>query len=136
MTDDEGGKEASLCLLDLNDPSLAPFILEVEERVGDAVVVRDLSLRASSLSGAKQVTGELLHGGGGSVEEVAGPRDGARDDGKVSNDRRVRSLLLVLLLDLLDQLRVLAEEHIVLIHQDRLEILTVEDGTELAEQTQ
>ena len=103
MTDDEGGKEAGLGFLNLNDPSLAPFILEVEEGVRDAVVVRNLSLRASSLCRAKQVTRELLHGSGSSVEEVAGPRDGTGDDGKVSNDRRVRSLLLVLLLNLLDQ---------------------------------
>ena len=136
MTDDEGGKEASFGLLDLNDPSLAPFVLKVEERVSDTVMVRDLPLCPSSLRRAEQVTGELLHGGGSSVEEMAGPRDRARDDWKVSNDGWVRSLLLIFLLNLLDQFRVLAEEYIVLVHQDRLEVLSVEDGTELAKQTQ
>jgi hypothetical protein len=133
VTDDEGGKEASFGFLNLNDPSLAPFILKVEERVSDTVMVRDLPLCPSSLCRAEQVTRELFHGGGSSVEEMARPRDGARDDGKVSNDWWVRSLLLVLLLNLLDQLRVLAEEHIVLVHQDRLKVLTMEDGAELAE---
>ena len=136
MTDDEGGKEASFSFFNLNDPSLAPFILKVEERVSDTVMVRDLPLCPSSLGRAEQVTRELFHGSGSSVEEMARPRDGARDDGKVSNDRWVRSLLLILLLNLLDQFRVLAEEHIVLVHQDRLKVLTMEDSTEFAEKTQ
>ena len=42
VSDDERGEQTSLGLLDLNDPSLAPLILEVEERVGDAVVVSNL----------------------------------------------------------------------------------------------
>ena len=42
MSDDQSGKEAGLGLLNLNDPSLTPLVLEVEESVGDAVVVGHL----------------------------------------------------------------------------------------------
>jgi hypothetical protein len=70
MTNDESGKEASLGLLDLNNPSLAPFVLEVEEVVGDSVVALHLLHSSSRLSRAEKVRWELLHRRRSSVEEM------------------------------------------------------------------
>ena len=100
VTDNKCGKKASLGLLDLNNPSLAPLILKVEKVVGDLVVALHLSHGSSSLGRAQQVGRELLHRGRSSVEEVTGPCDGARDNGQVPDDGRAHVLLLVLIVAL------------------------------------
>lgn len=71
VTDDEGGEKTCLGLVDLNDPSLSPLVLEVEESVGDLVVGSDLLHSPLGVLHAEKVTGELLHGGGGAVEQMA-----------------------------------------------------------------
>jgi len=136
MSDDEGGEETSLGLLDLNEPSLSPFVLEVEERVSDSVVMSNLLDGLLGLAGSQEATRELLHGGGGSVEQMSGPGDGTRDNGQVSHDGRVSALLLVLLLDLLDETRVLVEEQLILAGQVALQVVAMEDAAELAEESE
>jgi len=71
MTNDQGGKETGLGLLDFNDPSLSPLILEVEESVGDTIVVLYLLHSFLGLVASEQVTWELLHWSRSSVEQVA-----------------------------------------------------------------
>ena len=61
MSDNESGKKTSLCLLDLNNPSLPPFIFKVEQSVCDSVVVSDLLHGLLSLLGSEQLLGEVLH---------------------------------------------------------------------------
>ena len=70
------------------------------------------------------------------MEQVARPGDGAGDDGQVAHDGWVQALLLILVLDLSDQARVLAEEIWELGLEARLQILTVEDALELAEKAE
>ena len=120
ITDDERGEKTSFGLLNLDNPSLPPFILEVEEGVGDAVVVGHLLDCLLSLLGAEMVTGELLHGRRGAVEQVTGPGDGTRHDGQVTHDGWVGALLLVLFLNLGDKARVLVEKDTVLAHETSL----------------
>ena len=72
VTDDEGGLEAGLSLLDLHGPLLAPQVLVREERVADLIVLADGALVVALLG---ELWGELLHGHRDAVEEVAGPGD-------------------------------------------------------------
>jgi len=83
VTNDEGGLEASLCLLDFEGPLLPPQVLVREERVANLVVLFDGALVVLLLG---ELWGELFHGHGDAVEEVTGPGDGAGHSGQVSDD--------------------------------------------------
>jgi hypothetical protein len=72
VTDDEGGLETSLCLLDLEGPFLPPEVLIREESVTNLVVLLDGALVVTLLG---ELWWELLHGHGNAVEQVAGPGD-------------------------------------------------------------
>ena len=71
MSDDEGGKKTCFCLLNFNNPSLAPFVLEVEQSVGDAVVGGDLLHWLLRFSRPQKFLREVFHWYGSAMEEVA-----------------------------------------------------------------
>jgi len=72
VTDNQSCLEASLCLLYLKGPFLAPQVLEGEQGVPDLVVVLDRLLAGWLFD---QVLRELLHWHRYSVEQVARPCD-------------------------------------------------------------
>ena len=125
MTDDEGGKKTSLGLLDLDNPSLPPFVFEVEEVVGDLVVCLHLLHGLLGLVRAKQIRRELFHWCRSAMEEVTRPGDRARDDREVSDDQRCSELPLVLILNLSDEARVAGEEKLILALEASLQVVAM-----------
>ena len=75
MSDDEGGKQTCLCFFYLDNPPLTPFVFEVEESVGNAIVVGYLLDWLLGLLCPQQLFWEVLHGNRCSMEKVAGPSD-------------------------------------------------------------
>ena len=71
MSDDEGGEKTCFCLLNFNNPSLAPFILEVEQSVGDTVVVGNLLHWLLRFLRPQKLLREVLHWHGSAMEEMA-----------------------------------------------------------------
>ena len=134
VTDDESGEKTCLGLVDLIDPSLPPFVLEVEEVVSDVVVALYLFHCLFGIAVAQKLLRELLHRCGCAVEEVARPCDGARNLGQVADNRGISELLLELVFDFRDKDGVSLEQKIVFGFEASLQVVTVKNAAELAEQ--
>ena len=98
MSDDQSREQACFGLLNFHNPSLPPFIFEVEQSVSDAVMMGNLLHWFLRLFGSQQLFGEVLHGYRCSVEEMARPGDGAGDGRQVADNRWLVPVLLILVL--------------------------------------
>ena len=61
LADDQSGQKTDFGLFDLDDPSLSPLVLVVEQIVRQVVVVLH-DLRLLAVLGFKQIAWEVLHG--------------------------------------------------------------------------
>lgn len=111
VTNDQSGLQTGLGLVDVFLPLLSPEVFVREERVADLIVLLEWLLVGLVL---ELLGWELLHGDGDTVEEVAGPSNGAGNGRQVAHNRRRLLELLVLLLDASHLDRVVREEDTVL----------------------
>ena len=135
VTDEESSLETSLCSIDFLLPFLTPHVLVGEKSVTQRVVVSHM-LSDVVLSLLHQIWGELFHGDGNPVEEVARPVDSTGDRGQVPDNWWLLLVLLVVVLDLLNLVSVLLEEQVVLRLESVLERGSVEDALKFAEESE
>ena len=84
----------------------------------------------------QQLFWEVLHRHHGSVEQMAGPGDAARDGREIAHDGWRVPVLLVLLFDLEDEGAVLGEQQLVLVVEGSVQVVAMQDAPELSEEPQ